>query len=360
MSSPAAAQARELTSWKEVAEYLGVSVRTAQRWAVTRGLPVRKLGSQRGRVVALVSELEHWRQTSPQRPDWWHSLTLFRVTAVGVTVVAAGALAVVLTLYFTHWRPGQPAQYRTEGRYLVVLDARGVERWRYAFPYSLLRHGNAIGYSKDRVYFAPSPVRARVEGEPLHCFSSDGRLLWTFDPATKAPQYPPPFRLRGLRVLPDGRVVTAYAHHYGAPSQIAALDAAGRLLATYWYPGDMGPYALEVFEGQVLVGGVHRERRQAVLVVLDAARLTPRAEVRFPRTPWNTRHQWANRVQAIRPGTGALEVLVEERLWTPGVTYRFDERWKVTGVRAPRVLAHELGDHLDVDQLRHEVEVVRQ
>ena len=37
----------ELTSWKEIAEFLEVSVRTAQRWESDGGLPVRRLGGDR-------------------------------------------------------------------------------------------------------------------------------------------------------------------------------------------------------------------------------------------------------------------------------------------------------------------------
>jgi CheY-like chemotaxis protein len=50
-----------LSSWKEIAIYLGKGVRTAQRWESELGLPVRRPNaSNRHVVVALRSELDQW------------------------------------------------------------------------------------------------------------------------------------------------------------------------------------------------------------------------------------------------------------------------------------------------------------
>jgi hypothetical protein len=48
----------ELSSWKEIAAYLGVSVRTAQHWERNRGLPVRRLAGEKGRVCIEVAVAE--------------------------------------------------------------------------------------------------------------------------------------------------------------------------------------------------------------------------------------------------------------------------------------------------------------
>lgn len=50
-----------LRSWKEIASYLGVGIRTAQRWTLLRGLPVRRPGASRGTAVLGVSdEIDRW------------------------------------------------------------------------------------------------------------------------------------------------------------------------------------------------------------------------------------------------------------------------------------------------------------
>jgi hypothetical protein len=50
-----------LTSWKEIATYLGKSVRTVQRWEASLGLPVRRPNANdRNIVVAIPAELDEW------------------------------------------------------------------------------------------------------------------------------------------------------------------------------------------------------------------------------------------------------------------------------------------------------------
>src|SRR5882724_3954294 len=57
-----------LDSWKEIASYLGRSIRTVQQWERSEELPVRRLQhSKYGSVYALRSELDTWRarRTAP-------------------------------------------------------------------------------------------------------------------------------------------------------------------------------------------------------------------------------------------------------------------------------------------------------
>lgn len=58
-----------LDSWKEIARYLGREVRTVQRWALERGLPVHRLpGGDRPRVFSLKSEIDAWMSIGVQAP----------------------------------------------------------------------------------------------------------------------------------------------------------------------------------------------------------------------------------------------------------------------------------------------------
>jgi adenylate cyclase len=57
-----------LDSWKEIARYLGREVRTVQRWALSRGLPVHRLpGGDKPRVFSLKPEIDGWLQVSDQQ-----------------------------------------------------------------------------------------------------------------------------------------------------------------------------------------------------------------------------------------------------------------------------------------------------
>jgi excisionase family DNA binding protein len=56
-----------LDSWKEIARYLGREVRTVQRWARARSLPVHRLpGGGRPRVFSLKSEIDAWLRVGAQ------------------------------------------------------------------------------------------------------------------------------------------------------------------------------------------------------------------------------------------------------------------------------------------------------
>jgi hypothetical protein len=58
-----------LSGWKEIAEYLHLTVRTSQRWE-RLGLPVRRVSdSPCSPVVAIPDELELWARTRDVRSD---------------------------------------------------------------------------------------------------------------------------------------------------------------------------------------------------------------------------------------------------------------------------------------------------
>lgn len=57
-----------LSSWKEIANYMGRGVRTVQRYEVQFGLPVRRpAGKSRGSVVATRAEIDAWVAASSIR-----------------------------------------------------------------------------------------------------------------------------------------------------------------------------------------------------------------------------------------------------------------------------------------------------
>jgi len=57
-----------LTSWKEIAEYMGSGVRTVQRYEREFGLPVRRpTGKLRGSVMATRAEIDAWIAAGPIR-----------------------------------------------------------------------------------------------------------------------------------------------------------------------------------------------------------------------------------------------------------------------------------------------------
>jgi hypothetical protein len=60
-----------IKSWKDIASYLGVGIRTAQRWTRERGLPVKQPGAtRRTAVLAISDEIDQWLlEASIRRPN---------------------------------------------------------------------------------------------------------------------------------------------------------------------------------------------------------------------------------------------------------------------------------------------------
>ena len=58
---------QSLSSWKEIAAYLGKSIRTVERWQQEFGLPVRR-PIPKGIVYALRNELDEWLSRMDTRP----------------------------------------------------------------------------------------------------------------------------------------------------------------------------------------------------------------------------------------------------------------------------------------------------
>ena len=93
---------RLLSSWKEIAVYLRVSVRTAQLWESERGLPVTRPPGKRGVVWANEDELDAWRKSAaevsptsglPESPIRPRHVLWGLVAAVCLTLAAWGLVS---------------------------------------------------------------------------------------------------------------------------------------------------------------------------------------------------------------------------------------------------------------------------
>jgi len=113
---------QKLTSWKEIAGYLHVAVRTAQAWESRKGLPVVHMNGKKGRVIADPEELDRWKQSVSHRNPWFSNLRSFKIYAALLSALLLIAVAYVSIHLTKDFRSNSPARSHLEQQPLVVVD----------------------------------------------------------------------------------------------------------------------------------------------------------------------------------------------------------------------------------------------
>jgi hypothetical protein len=276
---------RDLHSWKEVAEYLQVSVRTAQDWEKKHGLPVKRLPGVRGGILAKPSDLDSWQHgRTPVAAAQPRPRRLYLAAALAAAVVSGAA--------FLAWPKPQPAAVQVSKDFLLVTDGAGKEIWRKQFPLDLIHYqnpkrpmtwvGDLDGDGDSEVLFVPAPPAEITATTPLICYDRSGEVKWQFLPGRTVrfgtEEFAPPFFVDGFTVAPIRRggpnhILANGRHHRYYPTQVSLLSAAGKPLREYWHAGYFGTFLLHDIDGdgksEVYLGGINNARKTAEVVVLD-------------------------------------------------------------------------------------------
>lgn len=279
-----------LSTWKEIAAYLGVSVRTAQSWELERGLPVQRVPGPRARVFATPAALSAWLQSGPGRAlaseagEAGARARRRRLVRAG----AAAGLILVCLLAVRRWvSPDNPAEFVVRDEALIVRDSAGRELWRKRFPGLAaageqrgLRNGfvaDLNGDGRNEVVYNPTLV-----GRGVICYSSAGAELWRYVPHRQIRSSTEAFAdIYGVtQVIPvrgqGGRVTGILAisvHYVYYPSQVALLGPDGRLLREYWHSGHVIDAAFADLDGdgrqEIYLAGISNAYKTVTLIVLN-------------------------------------------------------------------------------------------
>lgn len=382
---PPSVEPREaLNSWKEIAAFLNVSVRTAQLWEEERGLPVRRLPGVKGRVYAYLHELVAWREGAavaqvgtgeaaeeavPARRRWW----LWAAPA-------AVALAAVLVWYA--FRPhGVPSSYRLEGQSLVVRGADGAVLWTHRFP-----SPPTEWWEGDASFSRPFIADIDLDGEqellfPMNsggaaspangeflCFSASGGEKWRYKLERKVrtgdgKTWAPPFNARLAARVPDARggpdrLLLLFTHATDCPSAAILVDSRGRMLREYWHAGHFSAVMVDdLMPGggpEIYLGAISNANKTASLIVLDpetfegaAAEANPKYQILDMAAPRELARVLFNRlkggalfsdfgtVATLRNHGGHLVVALDE-----GAIGRFDASQNL--IFGPRLVLEDL------------------
>jgi hypothetical protein len=359
---------RKLSGWEEVSAYLAVRPRAAQNYEKEHHLPIHRMPGEKGRVWAYTDELDVWQKVrdqpsspspavpgtpadvKPARPRWlYYSLA-------GVILLLAAA-AIIYAVVIPH---GPPADFRVEGKNLIVINAKDQELWRHSFsvpmvqpmyiPERKVEHnwlGDLDGDNQVELLFTATPVNFGEVGRNLICFASDGRIKWQFTPGRlvtdqagnrlSRPYFVASVQVFAGRTPTETRIAVSSNHHLSQADQVAVLDTRGRVIGEYWHPGHLLHSAQVDLDGdgrnELLLAGVNNGNHQATLVVLDpwqiAGLTTPiemqdqrfrlldmapakeKAVVFFPRSCLSHGQPYT-RVQAVRTTADRLVLEVAE------------------------------------------------
>jgi len=294
-----------LTSWKEIAAFLGCDERTAMRWE-SLGMPVRRIpGAKRGRVYASRREISAWlrgrsesvseepvtangaggaAKASPWRSRRWKYIV---AAALGIGI---GMIAALRTLH-----PPNPQRAAIVGSELTAYDGEGRAIWKYDFPRRLQApegspdfdprenertHVEDLnGDGRNEVLAAATYGMDEPHSDELFCFGPGGALQWRYEPKEQFRFFGRaargPWKLHASTIVRSGGAKTVWASFADpqfAPTFVASIDASGRPAVRYVSSGNVNAL-LGVTKGPdtfIVAGGVNNEYRAAAVAVLNA------------------------------------------------------------------------------------------
>lgn len=367
MSTGDVKEREELASWKEIAEFLGVSVRTAQRWETDMALPVRRLGGEKGRAVAAYAdELRNWKSKHLPTAHWWSEPRFVQRYAVILTVVTLTLGAYVARDLTAKYAVGQPHSIYWRGATLAAIDNLDREVWRRTFqddprPGEGWFQGDVNGDGRIETIvplFPRDSVTRDTKGAPLLCISYKGKDLWRIRPARvvsdRTRSYSDVYVLRGWKVFPspekDGTLwtVATFANAFEYPSVAIVVDGRGKQLSEYWHSGHLDHVATQDLDGdgieEILLAGMTLGLHQAVVRVFDPRNVggadvlppgdpnqllgfsagTEKATIIFERTRLNrkiSQFNWAYTIHTPNPGSPDRSFRVSVREFADGAPY---------------------------------------
>lgn len=297
----------QLNGWKEIATYLGKSVRAAQRWERELGLPVHRIRTAAGQsIYALRSEIDEWRRRNEvttavdEEEDEAADGRKRRRPRASYAALFAAALSIVtaiaVAMIIIREQAAEPVSFEFSGRSFVARDGRGVAVWNYPLPRAPERIGaqdrpqlaarnarraDIDGDGTDEVLAVvrlPPGPDGRREAETLFCWDLHGKVRWKYQPSLKldfrAGSYNGPWMVLDFVVAHDAHEVWAsVGHDTWWAEAIVRIDRNGNPKTDFVHAGLFYALDYETFGGQgrVFAAGASNAESSATLSVIDPA-----------------------------------------------------------------------------------------
>lgn len=323
-----------LQSWKAIASYLRVSVRTAQHWERERGLPVRRHPGEKSRVSADPAELDEWRDRHETASRPFAALLFWRAYSMGASL-ALLLLCGHEVFQYIRQRPGPPVRFHIESGSLISRDAAGRVVWTRAVPDSapVTAYGGERNYPRRRLWSGDLNGDGETEivyvgridrgsAWEIFCLGRGGEERWREHvlPPRKPEGEDREIVLTDLTAAPrqdhSAAVFVSLCQLPNHSGRVLAFDHDGKRTAEFPLPGHAE--MLNLSGGtpgnpeMLLVGGFDTTEQEALLTTVDALRMSPGARCYFPRSCINRLLSITNRVQRIECAASVCEIGVEE------------------------------------------------
>lgn len=288
---------RLLTSWKEIADYLNVTVRTAQRWEREFKLPVHRLGKdQKSHVTANADEIDEWLNQSQKRSKTRFILIL--KIAILFTIFAGIAILAIYRLfkYPSPKTPGLPFSYLAQSNCIEIYDQAGHKLWTYKVDH-ILEKTPYLPSRHPPVFFDDIDGDERLDvimvvhtydniDDHLIRLDDKGNVLWEYRPGQACQYgqrtYSSDFDIKLIHLSDlnsDGKkeIIVDSCHKIHFPCRFVVLDSDGFTLGEYWNAGhivtiktvDLNHDNLK----EILLGGVNNNYQRGCLIILDMRKI---------------------------------------------------------------------------------------
>lgn len=313
------------SSWKEIAAYFDVSVKTCQRWEKKHGLPVHRLAdSRRSGIMVYGDEFNRWlagsfisRNGKGPKPERRSRFSVFLTGFLILFLVAAGTFFIWNLLR----SPPLPADFSIRGSELVVLDKSGKELWYYdtgaeglqseEFYRKLFQHkrrkDNMLwlpilviqdldGDSLPEVVFAQRTIDL-VQSDTLFVFNHRGKVIARIPTGREmvfgTTRYPEEFNVYGFIIADlesDGRreILLASNQNPFFPTRFMIIDCEGQIRGEYWNSGRVSDITVADLDEdgyrEIMVSGINNEYRKAFFAIFGNSTLrgcSPQTEEKY-------------------------------------------------------------------------------
>lgn len=290
------------------------------RWEKNFGLPIHRIGNEKKQsIFAYEDELEIWLKEQKKIKLNINKTNVVVLLFKNKTLYLLPLLILILSILFIFIkRNGLPTDFNIEGSFLVILDKKGYELWRYdtgiknlsideyrsrfqekknliGGPYLCIKDLNQD--DKPEVLFSVQ-VKGDAIGEgKLFCFDHRGNILWDFLAGRNMTwgdkEYFPNFRIGAVDTcdfINDGTLeILVISYQYPQwPCQVVLIDFNGDVIGEYWNSGHILDYAFPDFNydgiKDLFIIGCNNEGGNGCLIAFDSRNVhgsSPQSEKRF-------------------------------------------------------------------------------